>query len=42
MTTVNGAMELDEALENAEELYLSGARRMFRFVKAGMEMAAKL
>lgn len=42
MTTVNGVMELDEALGNAEELYLSGARRMFRFIKAGMEMAAKL
>lgn len=38
MTTVNGVMELDEALTNAEELYYSGATRMFRLIKAGMDM----
>lgn len=38
MTTVNGVMELDEALTNAEELYYSGAIRMFRLIKTGMDM----
>ncbi|MBR3241669.1 MAG: glycerate kinase, partial [Parasporobacterium sp.] len=38
MTTVNGPMSLEEALENTEELYHEAAVRMFRFVKAGMEM----
>ena len=38
MTTVNAPMPLSEALERAEELYYEGALRMFRFVKAGMEM----
>lgn len=36
MTTVNGAMSLEEAMEHAEELYYNGAVRMFRMVKAGM------
>ena len=35
ITTVNGIMPLDEALERAEELYLGAARRMFRMLKAG-------
>ena len=38
MTTVNGPMPLSEALERAEELYYEGAVRMFRFVKAGMDL----
>lgn len=38
MTTVNEAMELKEALEHAEWLYYQGALRMFRFLKAGMEL----
>ncbi len=38
MTTVNAPMTLSEALERAEELYYEGALRMFRFVRAGMEM----
>lgn len=38
MTTVNAPMPLEEALERAEELYLEGAERMFRFIKAGMDM----
>ncbi len=38
MTTVNSPMSLEEALDNAEELYYEGAVRMFRFVKAGMEL----
>ena len=37
MTTVNGVMSLEEALERAEELYYRGAVRMFRMVKVGME-----
>lgn len=39
MTTVNAPMALDEALDRAEELYLSAARRLFRLLKAGMEIA---
>ena len=39
MTTVNSVMELEEALWRAEELYYCGAVRMFRIIKAGMEMA---
>ena len=35
ITTVNGIMPLDEALERAEELYLCAARRLFRMLKAG-------
>lgn len=38
MTTVNAPMPLSEALERAEELYYEGAVRMFRFVKAGMDI----
>ena len=40
MTTVNAPMSLEEALERAQELYYEGAVRMFRFVKAGMDMKA--
>ncbi|MBR3311178.1 MAG: glycerate kinase [Solobacterium sp.] len=39
MTTVNGPMPIEEAIERAEELYYEGAVRMFRFVKTGMDMA---
>ncbi|MCD8018631.1 MAG: glycerate kinase [Clostridiales bacterium] len=38
MTTVNGVMPLQEALDNAEDLYYRGAVRMFRFIKTGMDM----
>ena len=38
MTTVDGPMELDEALDRAEELYYKGAVRLFRMVRAGMRM----
>lgn len=37
-TTVNAPMELDEAMERAEELYLDAARNMFRMVKVGMKL----
>lgn len=38
MTSVNGPMDITEAIDRAEELYYEGAIRMFRFVKAGMEI----
>ncbi|MBO4807472.1 MAG: glycerate kinase [Lachnospiraceae bacterium] len=38
MTTVNSPMTLDEAMEKAETLYFEAALRMFKFVKAGMEL----
>ena len=36
--TINGAMDINEALERAEELYKGAADRMFRFLKVGMQM----
>lgn len=33
VTTVNAPMSLDEALQNAQSLYLSAARRLFRIIK---------
>ncbi|MGX8688299.1 MAG: glycerate kinase, partial [bacterium] len=41
MTTVDGLMPKEEAFGRAEELYYKGAVRMFRFIKAGMSIAAK-
>lgn len=38
MTTINGAMPLEYALEHAEELFSNAAERMFRMIKAGMEI----
>ena len=38
ITTVNNIMPLSDALNHAEELYLGAARRMFRLLKAGMQM----
>ena len=38
ITTINGAMGLDEALERAEELYAGAAERAFRMIKAGMKL----
>ena len=38
MTAVDGPMALQDALDNAEELYYKGAVRMFRMVKAGMKL----
>ena len=37
--TINGAMDMDEALERAEELYQGAAERMFRFLKVGMAVS---
>ena len=39
--TINGAMEIEEALERAEELYANAAGRLFRLVKVGMDMFTK-
>ena len=39
--TINGAMEIEEALERAEELYANAADRLFRLVKVGMDMSTK-
>lgn len=36
ITTVSGAMDLNEALERAEELYISAADRTFRLLRVGM------
>ena len=36
LTTINGAMDIEEALERAEELYYGGAVRMFRLIRTGM------
>ena len=38
ITTVNGIMPLQEALDRADELYLGAARRMFRMLKTGMQL----
>ena len=38
MTTVNGAMELSEAMERSEELYLDAAYRLFRAIACGMSI----
>ena len=38
MTTVNSPMDITEAIARAQELYYEGAIRMFRFVKAGMDL----
>lgn len=39
LPTINGAMDIEEALERAEELYQAAAERMFRFLKVGMCVA---
>lgn len=36
--TINGAMEIQEALDRAEELYAGAADRLFRMIKIGMAM----
>ena len=38
LPTINGAMDIEEALDRAVELYKGAADRMFRMVKVGMEM----
>ena len=34
-TTINGAMPVEEAMKNAEELFLNAAERMFRMIRVG-------
>ena len=41
LTTVNGIMPLEEALDRAEELYLGAARRLFRMLRAAGKMAGR-
>ncbi|MCR4807205.1 MAG: glycerate kinase [Lachnospiraceae bacterium] len=41
MTTVNAPMSLEDAIGQAQELYYEAAVRMFRFVKAGMQLKNK-
>lgn len=41
MTTVNAPMTLEDALENAEDLYYGAAVRMFNFVAAGMKIGSR-
>lgn len=36
--TINGAMNIEEALERAEELYAGAADRLFRMLKVGMSL----
>ncbi len=41
LPTINGAMDINEACDRAEELYASAAERTFRMLKAGMALAGK-
>ncbi len=41
MTTINAAMPLCEAIENAEDLYYQGAIRMFRFIQTGLMISSR-
>ena len=41
VTTVNGIMSIDEAMEHSEELYFDAALRLFRLIKCGMDIAGK-
>lgn len=38
MPTINGDMDIEEALARAEELYVSAAERMFRMLRVGTSM----
>lgn len=42
ITTINGAMPIEEALERAEELYANAARRLFRLIKVGMNVGGNV
>lgn len=39
--TINGAMDIEEALSRARELYANAADRTFRLIRAGMQIAGK-
>jgi glycerate kinase len=38
ITTINGAITIEEALSRAEELYLNAAERLFRMIKVGISL----
>ena len=38
ITTINGTMPIEEAIERAEELYSNAAIRLFRMIKVGMSI----
>lgn len=38
ITTINGIMTIEEAMEHAEELFLNAAERLFRMVRVGLIM----
>ena len=38
MTTISGTMDLKEAMERSEELYLDAACRLFQAISIGMKM----
>lgn len=38
ITTINGSMPIEEALERAEELYTDAALRVFRMIRVGMQI----
>ena len=38
ISTINGSMDLSEAMERAEELYRSAAERMFRMMRVGIKL----
>lgn len=38
ISTINGAMDIEEALGRAKELYANAAERMFRMIRIGLEM----
>lgn len=38
MTTINGPMTIEDAMANAEELFLNAARRMFSMLRAGQRI----
>lgn len=37
ITTIDGVMSIEDAMENAEELFLNAAERMFRMIHVGMK-----
>lgn len=41
ITTINGAMSLETAMENAEELFLNAAERMFRMIAVGYTVGGR-
>jgi len=41
LPTINGAMDIREACDRAEELYADAAERMFRMVRIGMELGGR-